>query len=672
MAYNEIMKNFPASQTHSQYIARWRLYLWFCFLETGDDSIFIIPEDKKMAKKAKDKINRMEVMAYVESLFPAAGYADEHPTDKSSLYNITDVLFRKNDKTYKPNKPVKDMACYKELMNDVKSGMRVRSYSYVDDSDEIKVKSHENQASFSGADVLSLFNGKARIYEGKSVIARNDPSGYCCIYFENKNGKPLPIRGADAKIIGAAILADLATERLKQSTSEEVHLVQGYTWEGMKAGTAEYYSENARKNKKAQDKTLQEIRINSILSPLYILKADPSVLDFLKKKIQTLITLLIQELKLDPDLKNNRLKHAKTAQYYADALQKLLGESRDHILLDSIRIPKHLNRLQPSAIQFYRMIEPAIANPSSFKQKDKKTGKPYFHDNINHIKKTIADFNTLSAQKEISIFIMNDDLSENTDPKSIPTYFSLKTNNNSPYILQEEMDENQRFCFPLKNNGKPSHLLELAQSWHNIQMPNRPVPDGELARDMNEQAIYISRKGESIIHGSKRRGVSAEDVDLIAKKISRRLASELNNDSRINPETIRKLGYTCMYAHYFQAGMQTGYFPILGSVIFDNSSTTPGSKNKKFISMSVDDNGNACITLTSVSHINESFNNTYLDESLAIRTELRVNIFDKNPVFTMKQMAELKNVPELRPEYFFNEKPTPRPSLWGRYFGYTN
>lgn len=685
-------QDYGTSQVHSEYIARWRLYLWFQFLETGDASHFLIPEDKKMAKKAKDKINRMEVLAYVGTLFRATKYPLKFK-DNSRLCDPLDILIRKDDKTYKHkgNINVHELMAYIQLKEDCKAPAQFTHYSYVNNHDVIVVESSSKKHSISGIDVLALFNHKSRVYNGKHVIAEKDESDYCCLYFEDKKGKKQPITGAEAKIIGAAIMADLAKEQCQKTAATEVFLVQGYAWDGRKDDIAEYYSNTMKSANNLKDRelvTLHQTMIKEILLPLNTLidewhLSPPFKLD--NSVIQQMLILkdqLLNEMSTDTNLKKHLDKNMAEVAFYAKSIRGAYADINEPKTYIHIKRPSPETQGKGSVMQFSKIINDARKRNHIYQAIDKETRIPVINSIVQNIKDDTQLFNEYSENRKIKVTLQNDKGEDINSINSLPYYLQISSEDGIPISFDPVIDSNLKITPPIVNNGIMVQRLKISDKFNPVSDANESTkPEGCLSQDMEGEFEYSSSHANKIIRGFERRNVSAEDVRLVADAIFRQILEDIPQpNSNIKLLTIRKVAYLCVQILLHQSGT---VLPLISQFALknypnQNISVKNESTIDKFMSLSIDKSGNLSFNLTAISKVEGIFFpsaesglkteiKSYINESIAVESKYTVNIYEKDPVFTMKQQAELKDVPELRPEQFFNNKQ--KPGLFSRIFG---
>lgn len=716
------MKLVPSPKQQSRYIARWRLYLWYLFLQDGDETRFIIAEDRIMARKAKNKLHRMEVMRHLHSIIH--GTPDTHPFENTNLLELTTTListaFQK--KTILATLNTKMKTSYQAVITPLNHAEPVISYSSVTHKNEMRVKTNNNVPPFTGRDLLKFFNKKGGtiVYNGRAVIAVKGEDR-CSLYFKGEKNERIPIKGADAKIIGAAILADLAKQHLENNDSEEICLVQGYKINGQKDEIAEYYSNSLKNNSSHQDKEIlsqKNMLIKSIIAPLNELIEDFQSAGFpiyqrqgqdqvhYMQQIHVIIETIKKELALDKNIEKNAEAYSRRVTQYSHAIRGMYSD---------IYNPSHYQALphsNPKLIRRFMNINADILPESLarvhnlldcifqeryliYQSQNPNNHEPLINDNLYEINQYIAEFNQHINNEIITIQLYDDNFHEliNGRMKSIPTYFKIARSENKPFVfLTTKAQERQELSDKMNNKSTTRYnyqCLRIESSRDESNDPNSKdmltpighIESGNLAVDLVGASTEIlpsfnnsqssSSAHEYILGSLVRDSNTAEDVGIIIDNILNHISPRIPpsvHDASINRLTLKKLAYTILQGVAFQGSFQLSN---IGQILsagdpMGGVSTSPGSSISKFLRVDINKKGDAVITFITLVRPFATYDcqRSYLHESCAIKTVITVNILDKDPEFRMKQKAEFKEVPELKPEYFFNKAPanknTPR------------
>lgn len=654
-----MMKHSHRPKLNSPLIAEWRLYLWLRFLETGDDSCFLIPEDKRMARKAKMKIHRMEVIRYLIFILEDAKKPDLLTRVKTLIRQLPETIQGSN------NPPTQTDNAYKTIMKSFEKTQTTTNYCAVTKQNEMRVTSNAKRAPFTGVDLFHWFalEGGIRTYHGREVIAVKTPDR-CQLYFKEGNDRK-PIKGIDAKLIGAAILADMTEWHLKMNPHNEIFLVQGYQANGKPDMIAEYYSTDLKNNMNYQDKPLltrEELNIQALVAPLFQLIDDINTRDFVLSQnipkdsciqnINGLIACVRAYYQAYPS--KVTLEHV---QQYANAIRGVYGKIFDPTNYDKLPKIRRMDPKEPLSMVHALLDSTAHARYESIKNVHNPNSS--YHRRISApsiaiIKKCMAEYNKRTINQEVRITLL--------DEAGKP--FIQKSQNPPCYIKLSRKDHRNPDFIEKDNKGKPPYLcvgLSKTQS-----LPGITVESDAFASVLNldmEMSITPhlphSPSHTHILGAASRTGNTNDDIDSMAQFIIHEMKRHIKaaGYGPANTLTLTKIAYAILLNHIIRMPNEPQALLALtttnNNAIISNESIYP-----RYVRINIETDGKINITLTSILRPFILYKDDYssLHESLAIQYVITTNIFDDKPVFQLTEQAELKPAPELKPEYFFKPR----------------
>jgi hypothetical protein len=296
--------------------------------------------------------------------------------------------------------------------------------------------------------------------------------------------------------------------------------------------------------------------------------------------------------------------------------------------------------------------------------------------NLQKVHKILKVFNDHMKNKAIDIDLRDINQKSMAEPDSIPEYTFIKTKDGSQFEFLPKRDHNGQILTPVVSVGGSFQYLGIPSDTAS------GVASGNLGKDMGGYVEIQGNTRNKYVAASRIRINSKEDVALVADNINKAIAPFIPKLSKsINMMTMKKIAYTLIQAFFFQGGFQLSSFGNIASdqqtlkyiesrgveVVLNINPPTGNDEYLSYLHIHVDNDGNAEITITTLARVGVQFpdGKSELKEKMGVQTVLKVNICEKtNPTFTMTQRAEFKEVPDLRPEYFFNEQPKPKPRLF--------
>lgn len=245
-------------------------------------------------------------------------------------------------KTYAFPAKVNEQEIYHQIKNDYQSTDQVDFNYHITESNEMMANANESERVFTGTDIIRLFNNKSRFYRNKEVVAKEDNSGYCCLYFRTNSGALLPIKGIDAQLIGEEIFSDLAKERLKEITENKANKHKAIQAAGpvlLKEGDDADMTSLTWIASRAQEQGIDDTEMSSVIKNLVQKEMNKipyqSEKDY--KKLSDKICTEVGE-------KNNQLK--KLCKDEATALEKLRFQKQSAVGLDLSRLEARISDLE--------------------------------------------------------------------------------------------------------------------------------------------------------------------------------------------------------------------------------------------------------------------------------------------------------------------------------------